>query len=113
MLSIETLHVFDTQYSADSVEWCQENENLFAVGTYQLAKDETGNSRKGRIYLFTYDESIDNLAETQRIETHAVLDQKWLDNFLLTATSRGTIQKYQLNDDDQLCKVSQYQKLSQ
>lgn len=109
MLSIETLHVFDTQYSADSVEWCQKNEKLFTVGTYQLDKDETGNSRKGRIYLFNYDEDIDALSEIQRIETDAILDQKWLDNFLLTATSRGTVQQYQLNEVDQLCKVSQCQ----
>lgn len=113
MLSIETLHVIDTQYSADSVEWCQKNENIFAVGTYQLDKDETGNSRRGRILLFNYDENSDALSEIQRIETDAILDQKWVEDILLTATSRGTIQKYQLNEDDQLCKVSQYREFSQ
>lgn len=94
MLQIETLHTFDTQYSADSVEWCQlHNKNIFAVGTYQLEeKDENvsaNNVRKGRIYLFEYDDETNLLTQRQRIETDAILDQKWieshvrLDNFSL------------------------------
>lgn len=85
MLEIETLQTFDTIYSADSVEWCQdvEHENYFVVGTYQLeekdANDSSNNLRKGRIYLFHYDEDINVLTECQQLELpEAVLDQKWM-----------------------------------
>lgn len=35
-----TLDKFDTDYSADSVEWCPTDgfQNLFVCGTYQLKK---------------------------------------------------------------------------
>lgn len=109
MLSIETLHTFDTQYSADSVEWCHANVDFFVVGTYQLDKDESAASssvRKGRIYLFNYIEDANKLTESQRIETDAILDQKWIGKFLVTATSQGSIQRYQL-EGDQLHKVKE------
>lgn len=86
MLEIETVQTFDTIYSADSVEWCQDDahQNYFVVGTYQLeekdAIDSSNNVRKGRIYLFHYDEATAELTECQRIETDAVLDQKWMVN---------------------------------
>lgn len=110
MLEIESRHTFDTEYSADSVEWCRVDgyEDLFAVGTYQLEeKDATvsaNNVRKGRIYLFKYDSEGDELVKTQQIETDAILDQKWDGNRLITATSRGFVQKYLLNDDGELEK---------
>lgn len=43
--SIVTLDSFDTEYSADSVEWCPTSgyHHLFTCGTYQLKKkDESG-----------------------------------------------------------------------
>lgn len=109
MLEIETLHTFDTEYSADSVEWCQREEELFAVGTYQLEeKDENvsaNNVRKGRIYLFRYKD--EQLTMRQQIETDAILDQKWRGDELITATSSGNIQRYKLNDEKELEKVGQ------
>lgn len=111
MLTIETLHTFDTIYSADSVEWHNGDDNLFAVGTYQLElEDETvsaNNTRIGRIYLFHYDDENDLLKECHRIETDAVLDQKWCGSFLLTATSAGTIQSYKINANHQLDKIEE------
>lgn len=37
--SPRTLHVFDTELSADTVEWCPElaRSNILVCGTYQLA----------------------------------------------------------------------------
>lgn len=37
--SPRTLHVFDTELSADTVEWCPEpaHSNILVCGTYQLA----------------------------------------------------------------------------
>lgn len=102
MMEIETLHTFDTQYSADSVEWCplEQHANCFVVGTYQLEeKDDavsSNNIRVGRIYLFNYDDDCNVLTECQRIETDAILDQKWNENLLLAATSLGNIQTYKL-----------------
>lgn len=82
MLEIETLHSFDTEYSADSVEWCHAggHQQTFAVGTYQLEEKEessTSTVRKGRIYLFSFDDQSDELVKRQQLETDAILDQKW------------------------------------
>lgn len=98
MLSIETLHTFDTEYSADSVEF---NEGgIFAVGTYQLEERDEGtvkSKRKGRIYLFEFNDNNSSLEKLQQIETEAILDQKWYKkNLLVTATSLGKIQFYDL-----------------
>jgi diphthine methyl ester acylhydrolase len=110
MMEIEVLHTFDTEYSADSVEWCQTHKDIFAIGTYELEeKDENvsaNNVRKGRIYLFHY--SDDNeLTKKQQIETDAILDQKWNGSNLITATSSGHIQRYTLNDSQNLEKLAQ------
>lgn len=82
MLEIETLHSFDTEYSADSVEWCHQSDHqqMFAVGTYQLEEKEESSSstvRKGRMYLFSFDEQRNEIAKRQQLETDAILDQKW------------------------------------
>jgi diphthine methyl ester acylhydrolase len=113
MLEIETIQMFDTKYSADSVEWCSSSPDRFVVGTYQLEKKDenvsSNNLRKGRIYLFHFDYESNQLKECQRIETDAILDQKWNGNFLLTATSSGIVQKHELNDDNQLEEVTTIQ----
>ena len=77
----KTIHVWDTELSADSVEWCPNDgyENLFAVGTYQVEKDvdsETFSSsqRSGKISLHRIDDKL-SLLET--LDVAAVLDMKW------------------------------------
>lgn len=96
-MEIKTLHSFDTQYSADTVEWCQtENyKNFFAVGTYQLEEKDAdvsaNNVRKGRIYLFDYNQTSDELTNCQQIETDAILDQKWVENNHVSRYSSSTL----------------------
>jgi diphthamide biosynthesis protein 7 len=101
--NIQTLHVWDTEYSADSVEWCPiaPFQNVFVCGTYQLAQIENmelnkrdcdGSSvkqersedstvsnpcdRLGRLYLFAIDSSK-GLCLLQTLEMPAILDCKW------------------------------------
>lgn len=101
MLSIETLHTFDTEYSADSVEW--NDGGIFAVGTYQLEERDENSSkskRKGRIYLFEFNAEECGLEKLQQLETDAILDQKWYkQSLLITATSLGKIQFYDLREN--------------
>ncbi len=52
---MSALHTFDTEYSADCVEFCPNEgfQDVFVVGTYQvLAGKETETNRTGRFYLF-------------------------------------------------------------
>ncbi|XP_031778013.1 diphthine methyltransferase [Nasonia vitripennis] len=111
-----TLDVFDTEYSADSVEWCpaEDFQNIFACGTYQLTeKDEKDNpgpeddkkKRIGRIYLFqvTKIDEEPKLSKLQQIEVAAVLDMKWAhvrclgDRILLgVVNAAGFLQIYEL-----------------
>lgn len=100
MLEIETLHSFDTEYSADSVEWCHQSDHqqIFAVGTYQLEEKEASSSttvRKGRIYLFSFDDQSNELIKFQQLETDAVLDQTWkeIDHVYLSTLIRSFNQK--------------------
>lgn len=93
-----TLDSFDTEFSADSVEWCPvENfQNIFVCGTYQLAQEEsasednsseenaseentseeTPKKRLGRIYVFKVVDGR-KLELVQRLDVAAVLDMKW------------------------------------
>ncbi|XP_061401080.1 diphthine methyltransferase [Musca vetustissima] len=116
MLNIELLHTIDTEYSADSIEWCPHTNyrNIFACGTYQLEETKDGEEekpcqRKGRIYLFEFEKDCNSLKELQRIETAAILDMKWLNSnetetpVLATATALGQIEIFQLVDD--CCKL--------
>lgn len=50
---------FDTELSADTVEWCptEDYTNFFAVGTYQVDSDKEATTfndsqRHGKLYLF-------------------------------------------------------------
>ncbi|XP_053682985.1 diphthine methyltransferase isoform X2 [Sabethes cyaneus] len=78
---INTLHSYDTLYSADSIEWCPHapSQHLFVCGTYQLDKEEESSKagRKGRLLLFSYRPDSNSFALEQSIETAAILDQKW------------------------------------
>jgi diphthamide biosynthesis protein 7 len=101
--NMQTLHIWDTEYSADSVEWCPISpfQNIFVCGTYQLATtestevenrkyDDTSKNleisegsavcntykRSGRLYLFAMD-SLKGLYLLQTLEMPAILDCKW------------------------------------
>ncbi|KAK7037597.1 hypothetical protein SK128_007413, partial [Halocaridina rubra] len=45
-IDVKSLYSWDTEYSADSAEFCpvEPYHNYLAVGTYQLADNETENS---------------------------------------------------------------------
>lgn len=122
-MKFKTLHTFDTIYSADSIEWCPvENfKEYFVCGTYQLcdneensvqseaagiSEDTKNKKRKGRIYLFKYDLLEDDLKMVQQIDTEAILDQKWNNNFLIIANAVGVIQIYELDIDKLILKKS-------
>ncbi|KAG9261958.1 diphthine methyltransferase [Astyanax mexicanus] len=114
-----SLQVFDTELSADSVEWCPLNQwsHILACGTYQLQKDQeettvesTTPSRTGRLYLFKFQSQgsfTPPLTEIQRIDTPAILDLKWCHipvcerPMLGMATARGEIQLHSLVDAQQ------------
>ena len=88
----ETIDSFDTEFSADSVEWCPTSDfqDVFVCGTYQLtAQDgESGGinadgeekKRVGRIYMFQVSKRDGNKVRMelrQRLDVPAVLDMKW------------------------------------
>ncbi|KAJ3049413.1 Diphthine methyltransferase [Rhizophlyctis rosea] len=94
-----TIATFDTEYSADSVEYCpfEGYTHIVAVATYQVlhredkpqddgdeGQTDAGGSltefpetqRKGRILL--YHTSVDgDVTEAFRVDTAAILDMKW------------------------------------
>ncbi|GAA5986423.1 hypothetical protein JCM5350_002916 [Sporobolomyces pararoseus] len=127
-LQARSLAYFDTEYSADSIEFCPSIPNLFVCGTYQVDQHQTelnstaaaqqteendggeGNKpevvRTGRCYLFKIDRNGNNLKELQRIETPAILDMKWsprpwngYDNVLAIADAKGHVQLYSLDQE--------------
>lgn len=92
-MKFTTLHTVDTEYSADSVEWCTQDDvhsDYFACGTYQLVQSEEEETpgegetkaknrpRKGRVYLYGFDSHSGALDKLQSVETAAILDMKWL-----------------------------------
>ncbi|XP_077377019.1 diphthine methyltransferase isoform X2 [Festucalex cinctus] len=108
-----SLQVFDTELSADTVEWCPVSHchRFLACGTYQLQKvkgEEDGPpSRTGRLYLFEYQREAlmsPPLTELQRIDTPAILDLKWChvpvsEKVVLgLAAATGELQLYALAD---------------
>lgn len=124
--SVNTLFSYDTEYSADSIEWCPHVpwQNFFVCGNYQLAalddndvkggnfnktnlllnhfiSDENKSKRLGRILLFAI--SSDGLNLYQTINTAAVLDLKWChvkinNQVLLGAVNAAkTLEIYALN----------------
>ncbi|XP_054467515.1 diphthine methyltransferase isoform X1 [Anoplopoma fimbria] len=110
------LQVFDTELSADTVEWCPvpSSHDILACGTYQLQKgageEEAPPSRTGRLYLFEFRQEgslSPPLTELQRIDTAAILDLKWCHvplsgrGVLGMATATGELQLYTLSDSQE------------
>ncbi|KAI9590358.1 hypothetical protein GQX74_008526 [Glossina fuscipes] len=121
MLEIEALHTIDTEYSADSIEWCSHPSynNYFVCGTYQLEGNNAQSTsppcrRKGRIYLYQFDKDALVVNELHRLETAAILDMKWLPELqnasvhqpiLATANALGQIEIFQIIETN-LKKIS-------
>lgn len=123
-----TLDTFDTEFAADSVEWCplEPFRDILVCGTYELAKDEGETSSKekktikrlGRIYVFRM---IDNgkLTTLQQINVPAVLDMKWMHvanrNRILLAvvTASGYLQIYEIkNQENKFLKLIAEQRVN-
>jgi len=74
---------FDTLYTADAAEFCpiEGNQSFFAVGTYQLNKEEQ--KRVGRLWLFEAQQQGENdakkhkMTERSQLQTQGILDLKW------------------------------------
>ncbi|XP_032372555.1 diphthine methyltransferase [Etheostoma spectabile] len=110
------LQVFDTELSADSVEWCpvSSSHDVLACGTYQLQKgaeeEDATPKRTGRLYLFEFRQEgsmIPPLTELQRMDTAAILDLKWCHvpvsgrAVLGMASATGELQLYTLSDSQE------------
>ncbi|XP_035513813.1 diphthine methyltransferase isoform X2 [Morone saxatilis] len=110
------LQVFDTELSADTVEWCPvlSSHDILACGTYQLQKgageESAAPSRTGRLYLFEFRREglmSPPLTELQRTDTAAILDLKWChvpvsgQAVLGVAAATGELQLYTLSDSQE------------
>ncbi|XP_054582847.1 diphthine methyltransferase [Eptesicus fuscus] len=110
---VRLLQAVDTEYTADSVEWCPLEgwRHVLACGTYQLREPEDESeqdvpepqARAGRLYLYSCsDPSACSVAEMQRRDTAAILDMKWCHvpvaghALLAVADSDGLIGLFQL-----------------
>uniref|UniRef100_A0A665UX91 Diphthamide biosynthesis 7 n=1 Tax=Echeneis naucrates TaxID=173247 RepID=A0A665UX91_ECHNA len=113
-----SLQVFDTEQSADTVEWCpvSPHHNVLVCGTYQLHKgvrvrtEDVAPSRTGRLYLFEFRQEgslCPPLTELQCLDTAAILDLKWCHvplsgkALLGIAAATGELQLYSLSDSQE------------
>ncbi|XP_064608912.1 diphthine methyltransferase-like [Liolophura sinensis] len=120
---VVTRHVVDTEFTADSAEWCplDENADLLLCGMYQLTDPDSSTTpstenvptdvpkkRIGRIYLFrVLDDNNGQFSceEMERLETAGVLDIKWNSLRLnqcpafVVADSDGNVNLYSVSVD--------------
>lgn len=126
---VRALQAVDTEFTADSVEWCplEGRRHLLACGTYQLRRPDAGSGSKGgleveephvrlgRLYLYSFNEdgSTFSLAEVQRRDTAAILDMKWChipvagSALLGLADASGSIQLYRLRGSEKSSSLLQ------
>ncbi|XP_017301825.1 diphthine methyltransferase isoform X1 [Diaphorina citri] len=82
------LQVWDSVYSADSIEFCPvaPYQHVFLCGTYQLnetqdsdtSKEPAGcDKRKGTLILFSLNQSEESIERIRTVDTPAILDIKW------------------------------------
>ncbi|XP_046949656.1 diphthine methyltransferase [Lynx rufus] len=130
---VRLLQVVDTEYTADSVEWCplEGRRHLLVCGTYQLRKPEDQPadpesksgldpdeppSRLGRLYLYRLnaDSSACPLLEIQRRDTSAILDMKWCHvlvaghALLGVADAGGSIELLRLVGSENACTLQPF-----
>ncbi|XP_028271012.1 diphthine methyltransferase [Parambassis ranga] len=111
-----SLQVFDTELSADTVEWCPvpSSHDILACGTYHLQRgageEDATPSRTGRLYLFEFRRDgpmSPPLAELQRLDTAAILDLKWCHVLVAEkavlgmAAATGELQLYTLTESQE------------
>ncbi|KAK3091025.1 hypothetical protein FSP39_016585 [Pinctada imbricata] len=111
-----TLQVIDTEYSADSVEWCPLNglKDILLCGTYQLQESQQNDAaeenakqsqtRVGRLYLHRLegDPESQTLKNVSSTDMPGILDIKWCtvpideQSVFGLVTSVGELQVYKL-----------------
>jgi len=88
---------FNTDYPPDSIEWCPNQSDLFACGTYLYNPENV--TRNGSIYLFRYNTTNKTIDVVQHQQTEGILDIKWLDpTHLSTVSAVGQLSLYSLDD---------------
>ncbi|XP_049803651.1 diphthine methyltransferase isoform X2 [Schistocerca nitens] len=116
MVSITTLSSWDTELSADSVEWCPlpPCQDYFVCGTYQLeVTQNTGTEtnpesnpeqkKYGRLYLLRFN-SENKIEVLEVLAMPAVLDSKWCHKkiqgkiLLCVANEAGYVVLYELKN---------------
>uniref|UniRef100_T1DK43 Diphthine methyltransferase n=1 Tax=Crotalus horridus TaxID=35024 RepID=T1DK43_CROHD len=118
---VQTLQVVDTEYHADSVEWCPVEgwHNILACGTYQFketeseaGQDSEAPVRLGRLYLYSFEDQIFTpLTEIQRTETGAILDLKWCPvpisghPVLSMADANGAVKLFRMTGSKKTCRL--------
>lgn len=102
MEGCKTTFSWDSELSADSVEFCRSAGHLdkVVIGTYFVEKSDEGqfspSQRRGRIYLQRLHKS--GLELLQSLDVDAVLDMKWSSHaaLLAVADAKGNVSIYQL-----------------
>ena len=102
-MEYEDLTEFDTQLTADVVEWRpldpqEDDSNILACGTYYLNKEN--NQRTGCLYLLesTNENKALELLSTNKFTDSGILDLKWISSTqLITIDSKNTINLFEYN----------------